>query len=117
MFPEDPPTDVFRAGEIVRHLEVGRTALTDAERLRTRYRDSLSAPRPYRTATSVAGGRLQRTSREYSQALDEYTDPDAEELPFDRSIEGTPLERLYFRAIDSVEIFRRDAEEARHRGD
>lgn len=116
-FPEEPTVDVFRVGELVRHLERGEAALTDAGRLRTRYRDGLSGPRPYWTAISVATGRLQRISEQYREDLHFYIDADVEELPFDRSIEGTPLERLYFRAVDGLEIFRTDAEQARHRGD
>ena len=116
-FPDAPSTDVFRAGEVVRHLEVGRAALSDAERLRARYRDGLSDPRPYRSVLSVAASRLRRISRQYYREIEAYTDPDPEALPFDRSVEGTPLERLYFRTVDGVEIFRTDAEEARHRGD
>ena len=116
-FPDDPSTDALRVGELVHRLEIGRAALSDARRLRTRYRERLSDPRPYRTAISVAADRIRRLSRQYSRDLEGYTDPDPEELPFDRSVEGTPLERLYVRAIDGVEIFRTDAAEARHRGD
>ena len=116
-FPDDPSTDALRVGELVHRLEIGRAALSDARRLRTRYRERLSDPRPYRTAISVAADRIRRLSRQYSRELEGYTDPDPEELPFDRSVEGTPLERLYVRAIDGVEIFRTDAAEARHRGD
>jgi hypothetical protein len=116
-FPDAPPTDVFRAGEVVRSLEVGRAALSDAERLRARYRDGLSDPRAYRSVLSVAASRLRRICQRYFRELEAYTDPGPEALPFDRSIEGTPLERLYVRAVDGVEIFRTDAEAARHRGD
>lgn len=114
-FPDDPTTDVFRVGDLVRHIERGDAALSDAETLRTRYREALSESRPYRTTISVAAERLRRTTERYREELHFSIDPDSEELPFDRSIEGTPLEWLYFRAVDG--IFRADAQEARHRGD
>lgn len=116
-FPAEPSSDVFRVGELVGDLEAGDAALSDAGRLRARYVDGASDPRPYRTPLSVASSRLWERHEQYSRDLNDYTDPDPEELPFDRSIEGTPEERLYLWAVDGVEIFRTDAEEARHRGD
>jgi hypothetical protein len=116
-FPADPTTDVLGVGELVRDLERGRAALADAERLRTRYREGLSDPRSYRTPVSVAAGRLHRRCRQYSRELEGYLDPDPGELPFDRSVEGTPLERLYRWGRDGVDVFRADATAARQRGD
>jgi hypothetical protein len=116
-FPEEPTADPFRVGELVRQLERGDAALSDAGRLRTRYRESLSEPRPYRTAFSVAASRLRRIVERYREDLHGYIDADVEELPFDQPIAETPLRWLYFWATDGLDIFRTDAEEARLRGD
>lgn len=116
-FPEDPTTDPFRVGELVRQLERGDAALRDAGRLRARYRERLSEPRPYRTDFSVAASRLRRIVEQYREDLHGYIDADVEDLPFDRPIAETPLRWLYFWATDGLDIFRTDAEEARLRGD
>jgi len=113
--PDDPATDVFGAGEIVSSIEDGRAALADADRLRGTYREGLSDPRPYRSAISAAAGRLDRLGRASHRELHGYID--AEEPPFDRSIEGTAVERLYREAAGSVRHARSNTEEARHRGD
>lgn len=116
-FPDNPGTLPLRAGENVGHLEAGHAAVADAERLRTRYRDGLSDPRPYRTAMSVAASRLRRITRRYRHDLDDYIGTEPGTYPFDRTIEDTPLELLYSRVTDGLELYRADAEEARHRGD
>lgn len=116
-FPDDPGTGVFRVGEIVSRIEAGRAALTDAERLRTRYRRTPSGQRPFRTAISVAAGRVRWEERLSRRNLHRYVDADAGALPFDRSIEDTPLERLYREAAASVRRYRNDVEGARHRGE
>lgn len=116
-FPRDPASDVFRVGEIVRRLERGRAAMTDAAAIRRRYRDGLSDPRPLRTTMAVAGARLRDRGRFRFPRLHEYDDPDAEQLPFDRDIGDTPLERLYRETAASVERHRKDARRADRRGE
>lgn len=116
-FPADSTTAVFRVGEIVARLESGRATLTDAERLRARYRDGMSDPRSFHDAFSVASTRLRRTAMFRWRRLHEYDDPDREELPFERSIEGTPVERLYRDVARSVRRRREEANRAHRRGD
>jgi hypothetical protein len=116
-FPASPGSDPFGVGELVGDIERGGAALTDAERLRTRYLEDLAEPWPYRTALSVAAVRLRAVAEEHREEVARHVDPVPETPPFDRSIAGTPLERLYFWAGDGVAIFSSDAEQARLRGD
>lgn len=116
-FPADPPRAVFRAGEVVQDIEAGRAALTDAEQLRTRYLGELTTHRAYRIAISVVGGQLQRFRRQRRPDLHAYINPRGGALPFERSIEDTPLERLYREAAASVTRYGENARDARLRGE
>lgn len=113
--PDDPVADVFRVGEIVRDVEEGRAALTDALDLRRRYREGLSDAGTYRNAISAAVGRIETFRRSRYRGFGGSLDP--EEPPFDRSIEGTPAARLYREATVHAEGHREDVETARRRGD
>ncbi|MFB6196313.1 MAG: hypothetical protein ABEI80_09085 [Haloplanus sp.] len=115
-FPPDPASAVFHVGRIVRELEAGRAALTDAERLRARYLDASAEPRSFATALSVGGARLRRRIRSRESRLHEYVGSEVDRLPFDRSIEGTALEDLYRETAASVQRHREDANRARRRG-
>lgn len=94
--PADPATDVFRVGELLRDVELGEASLADAGILRERYLDgSGDDPRSYRSAITAAAHRLDRRASWASRRLHEFDDVRAADLPFDRSIEGTPAERLF----------------------
>ncbi|MFB6160953.1 MAG: hypothetical protein ABEJ61_07215 [Haloferacaceae archaeon] len=114
-FPDPPAADPFRAGEAVRDLEAGEAALADAERLRARHRDGLADPRPYRADVFVAVARIRRRGRGYRTLLHEYAAPE-EGLPFERSIEGTALERLYREMAAAADRTETETTEARARG-
>lgn len=96
-FPADPAADVFRVGEIVEDLEDGRAALTDAERLRTRYVAGTADPRSFRPAITAASHRLERRASWRRRNVHGALDRPAREA-FDRSVEGTPAEHLYSEA-------------------
>lgn len=115
-FPAEPAAAVFRVGAIVRRLEDGRAALTDAEGLRSRYLETVAEPTSFATALSVGSARLQQRKRRQGERLHEYVAPDADQLPFDRSLDGTALERLYREAAASVQRRTEEASRARRRG-
>jgi len=116
LVPAEPKTDVFAVGEAVRRIEVGRAALQDASGLRARYRDGLSKQREFWTAFSVATNQLRRRSTALRRNLHEFIRRPSQNPPFERSVDGTPLERIYRDAVSEVFHTRDDARRARHRG-
>jgi hypothetical protein len=115
-FPSAPRSEPFAAGDLAAEVAVGRAAVADAERLRARYRESLSDPRPHRTRLSVAASRLRGRREAERRTVEAYLDTDPGSLPFDRDVAGTALAWLHRWAVDGVEIFRSDAVEARYAG-
>lgn len=118
-FPAEPVADVFRVGEIAGKLETGWATLGDADRLRTRYLDGMTDPRSFRAAFTAATYRLGRRTAMERRRVGEFLELEATELPFDRSIEGTPAALLYEEArrnvrtaTDDVELFHRTGEPA-----
>jgi hypothetical protein len=114
--PDDPATDPFSVGEIVRDLEAGRAALSDARRLRDRYLDGIDDPQPFRSAITVTAHRLDRRASFRWRGLHEYLDAGPDDLPFDRSLDGTPAIHLFARAKRTVDLAVRGAEEAMQAG-
>lgn len=96
-FPADPTTDVFRAGTILGQLETGRAALEDAKRIRGRYLDGVPEPTAYRGVFTVAAHGLDARTDDRFRRYDDFVEVGGsdEELPFDRSLDGTPALELF----------------------
>jgi hypothetical protein len=103
-------------GEIARDLEAGEAVLSDAVRLRERYLAGLDAPHPLRSAITVTAHRLHgRTSLSRRDFVD-YLQAPSDELPFDRSLEGTPAIHFFDELQVDVRHEGQNAEEARQLG-
>jgi len=93
-FPDDPAA-VFRAGEVVGDIEVGRAALVDATRIRTRNLEGTTDPRSQRAAITAAGHRLDRRVARRRRRVHGFVDrraPEAFERP-QGDARGVPLPR------------------------
>jgi hypothetical protein len=88
--PDDPVAAPLDVGEIVRRVEAGRATLADATRLRERYLTELEDPRSFRSTMTVAAHRIHRRSSFAGRRIEEYARGGPDDLPFDRSLEGTP---------------------------
>jgi hypothetical protein len=114
--PEDPVSDPLRVGEIARDLEAGEAVLSDAVRLRERYLAGLDAPHPLRSAITVTAHRLHGRASLARRGLDDYLQVRIDELPVDRSLEGTPAAHFFDEPRGDVRYETQDAADARQVG-
>jgi hypothetical protein len=111
--PGTPTADVFEVGEIVHDLENGRGSLEDANRLRERYLAESPDPRSFRSTFTVAADRLNRPRLVRDERINEYVEAGPDDLPFERSLDGTPALQLFDDARRELRFNRTDASDAR----
>lgn len=114
--PADPVTAPLDVGEIVRGVEGGRATLSDATRLRDRYVATLDDPRSVRAAITAAAHRIHRRSSFAGRRMEEYARGGPDDLPFDRSLEGTPAIHFFDELQADVRYEGESAEEDRRVG-
>ncbi len=114
--PDDPVTDPFGVGETVREIEGGRATLADATRLRERYLTDLEDPRSFRSAMTAAAHRTHRRSSFAGRRIEEYARGGPDDLPFDRSLEGTPAIHFFDELQADVRYEAENTDEDRRAG-
>ena len=111
--PGTPIAEVFEVGEIVHDLENGRGSLEDANRLRERYLAETPDPRSFRSTFTVAADRLHRPGLVRTERIHEYVEAGPDDLPFERSLDGTPALQLFDDARRELRFNRTNASGAR----
>lgn len=107
-FPADPNDAVFAVGSLVSEAEDARAAVDDAAALRDAYTDD--GMTSYRDAIATAAVRLERATDATRHRVDPYVSADSDVSDFQRDLDDTPAEWLFWRtkstartAIESME--------------
>ena len=114
-FPTDPNDAVFVVGSLVSEVEDARASVDDAAALRDAYTDDEMAS--YRGAIATAAVRLERATDATRHRVDPYVRAESDISNFQRDLDETPAEWLFWRTKSTARTSIESMEAAIERDD
>ncbi|MCD2199572.1 hypothetical protein LPA44_06645 [Halobacterium sp. KA-4] len=114
-FPANPKDAVFEVGSLVSEVEDARASVDDAAALRDAYTDDEMAG--YRDAIATAAVRLERVTDATRHRVDPYVSAESGVSNFQRDLDDTPAEWLFWRTKSTARTSIESMESAIERDD